>query len=214
MGGHEPSPEQVCNAGRCFSRCRRCGAELMEEDGKWKPIPPGYRIVWRDKEGAPAPAPTLAPTAPAPSPSPPPAPEPPSLPPAREIPAEPEGPVRQIMVCDDDPLLADLLTHKLSGRGYRVTVAEDGAEALAKIAADPPDAILLDAMMPMMDGYEVLRRIREDPRLASVPVVMLTARKQEQDIVRALSLGADDFVVKPFIPEELLSRLARLIERR
>jgi DNA-binding response OmpR family regulator len=108
-------------------------------------------------------------------------------------------------------LLADLLEHKLSSRGYRVTIARDGREALAMLAQNRPDAVLLDGMMPMVDGYEVLRQIRADAALKDVPVIMLTARKQESDIVGALGLGADDFIVKPFIPEELLSRLARLL---
>ena len=76
-----------------------------------------------------------------------------------------------------------------------------------------PSAIVLDAMMPVMDGYEVLRRIRETPELQSIPVIMLTARKQERDVIGALELGASDFIAKPFIPEELIARLTRLIER-
>jgi DNA-binding response OmpR family regulator len=107
--------------------------------------------------------------------------------------------------------MADLLSHRLAGRGYRVSVAGDGRAALDRVAEERPDAILLDAMMPMVDGYEVLRRLRADPATAAIPVIMLTARKQEGDIVGALELGANDFVVKPFIPEELMSRLARLM---
>jgi CheY-like chemotaxis protein len=116
-----------------------------------------------------------------------------------------------VLVCDDDALVADLLTHRLAGRGYRVSVAADGREALERVAETRPDAILLDAMMPIMDGYEVLRRLRADQATAAIPIIMLTARKQEGDIVSALELGANDFVVKPFIPEELMSRLARLL---
>lgn len=90
-------------------------------------------------------------------------------------------------------------------------MARDGGEALAAAAEERPDAIVLDAMMPVLDGYEVLRRIREDEALSGTPVLMLTARKQERDIVGALELGANDFMVKPFIPEELAARLARLL---
>jgi DNA-binding response OmpR family regulator len=93
-------------------------------------------------------------------------------------------------------------------------VARDGSEAIEKILQVRPDAVVLDAMMPSVDGYQVLRRLREDPKLRSIPVIMLTARKQEEDIVTALELGAADFVVKPFIPEELIARLARLLEGR
>ena len=119
---------------------------------------------------------------------------------------------KKILVCDDDPLLVDLLQYRLASRGYEVIVAEDGGKALRRLGEGRPDAVLLDAMMPVIDGYEVLRKIREDASLADVPVIMLTARKQEQDIVTALELGANDYLVKPFIPEELVARLARLIE--
>jgi DNA-binding response OmpR family regulator len=92
-----------------------------------------------------------------------------------------------------------------------VSAARDGGEALERLAADKPDAVVLDAMMPVVEGFEVLRRIREQPATANLPVIMLSARKQERDIVGALELGASDFVVKPFIPEELIARLARLL---
>ena len=119
---------------------------------------------------------------------------------------------KKILVCDDDPLLVDLLEYRLTSRGYQVIVAEDGGKALRRLQEVRPDAILLDAMMPVIDGYEVLRQIREDASTADIPVIMLTARKQEQDIVTALELGANDYLVKPFIPEELVARLARLLE--
>lgn len=118
---------------------------------------------------------------------------------------------KHILICDDDPLLVDLLEYRLSSRGYVVSIARDGAEALARIGESVPDAIVLDAMMPSVDGYEVLRRVRENPAHAGIPVVMLTARKQERDIVSALELGASDYMVKPFIPEELVARLARIL---
>ena len=118
---------------------------------------------------------------------------------------------RHILVCDDDELLVDLLTYRLEAKGYEVSAARDGGEALERLGTDKPDAVVLDAMMPVIDGFEVLRRIREQAATADLPVVMLSARKQERDIVGALELGANDFVVKPFIPEELLARLARLL---
>ena len=119
---------------------------------------------------------------------------------------------KTILICDDDPLLVDLLEYRLASRGYAVAVAEDGGKALRRLQEMTPDAILLDAMMPVIDGYEVLRKIRENPETAQIPVIMLTARKQEQDIVMALELGANDYLVKPFIPEELVARLGRLLE--
>ena len=114
-------------------------------------------------------------------------------------------------MCDDDALLLDLVQYRLASRGYEVSVAQDGGEALKRLQESTPDAIVLDAMMPVIDGYELLRRIREAPETANTPVIMLTARKQEQDILSALELGASDYMVKPFIPEELVARLSRLI---
>jgi DNA-binding response OmpR family regulator len=119
---------------------------------------------------------------------------------------------KTILICDDDPLLVDLLEYRLASRGYTIVVAEDGGKALRRLQEMRPDAILLDAMMPVIDGYEVLRKIKENPDTAGIPVIMLTARKQEQDIVMALELGANDYLVKPFIPEELVARLSRLLE--
>lgn len=118
---------------------------------------------------------------------------------------------KTVLVCDDDALLVDLLEYRLSTRGFEVVVARDGAEALVRLGEAVPDLIVLDAMMPVMDGHEVLRRIRETESYASIPVVMLTARKQERDIVGALQLGASDYIVKPFIPEELVARISRLL---
>ncbi len=118
---------------------------------------------------------------------------------------------KQVLVCDDDELLVDLLSHRLASKGYDVIVAHDGGEAMERLASSTPDVIVLDAMMPVLDGHEVLRRVREDPALTQIPVLMLTARKQEGDILGALELGASDYMVKPFIPEELVARLSRLL---
>jgi DNA-binding response OmpR family regulator len=117
-----------------------------------------------------------------------------------------------ILICDDDPLLVELLEFRLGTRGFDTASAADGQQALDQAAALRPDAIVLDAMMPVHDGYEVLRRLREDATLRATPVVMLTARRQERDIVSALELGANEYMVKPFIPEELVARLTRLLE--
>lgn len=124
------------------------------------------------------------------------------------------GEKAKVLICDDDPLLLELMEFRLKAKGYEVIKAADGAEALAKAQQDEPDIIVLDAMMPKVDGLEVLARIKGDPDLSGTPVVMLTARKGEKDIVSALEKGADDYLVKPFIPEELLARLARLIARK
>lgn len=119
----------------------------------------------------------------------------------------------KVLVCDDDDLLLELLHHRLSAKGYSVELARNGREALEIVNDNPPDAIVLDAMMPLVDGYEVLRQVRARAGMAKVPVIFLTARKQEKDIVQALSLGASDYLAKPFIPEELLARLSRLLPK-
>lgn len=117
---------------------------------------------------------------------------------------------RRILIADDDPLLRALLVHRLSAEGYEISVAEDGAEALKAIETQRPDLVVLDALMPVMDGFEVLRRLKTT-RISDAPVIMLTALKREQDVVGALQLGAADYLVKPFIPDELAERVRRLL---
>lgn len=124
------------------------------------------------------------------------------------------GESKTILICDDDPLLLDLLEFRLGARGFTVLVARDGGEALEIVGSHSLHAVVLDAMMPVIDGYEVLRRLRANPATADLPVIMLTARKAEHDIVTGLELGANDYVVKPFIPEELIMRLSRLVGAR
>lgn len=171
---------------------------MVRKGGRWHAVPRGYRIAW-PQAATPAQTP--------PPPPPPSAPVPVQAPP----PPEPLTTAATVLVCDDDPLILDLLEHRLSGRGYRVVLARDGREGLARTAECRPDAIVLDAMMPTVDGYEMLRRLREEEATRRIPVIMLTARRGERDVVGALEIGADDFISKPFIPEELLSRLARLL---
>lgn len=118
---------------------------------------------------------------------------------------------RTILIADDDPLLRALLVHRLSADGYDVLTAEDGAQALAAITEQTPDLIVLDALMPVMDGFELLRRVKAG-RLSHAPVIMLTALRRDQDIVGALQLGAADYLVKPFIPDELSQRVRRHLQ--
>jgi DNA-binding response OmpR family regulator len=120
--------------------------------------------------------------------------------------------IKRILVCDDDEMLVDLLQYRLEARGFAVLVARDGGQALAMAEAELPDAIVLDAMMPVMNGEQVLRSLRASEKGRNIPVLMLTARRQERDIVGALELGANEYVVKPFIPEELVARLTRLVD--
>ena len=121
---------------------------------------------------------------------------------------------KNILVADDDELLVELLSFKLAQRGHEVTVAEDGIEALRAAEQHKPDVIVLDLMMPGMDGFELLRQLKDRRDLRDVPVIVLSGRKQEQDILRALSLGAQDYLGKPFIPNELLLRIENLFVRR
>lgn len=116
-----------------------------------------------------------------------------------------------ILVADDDELLRQLLDHRLTANGYGVIHAEDGQEALQRAEAEKPDLIVLDAMMPVLDGFAVLNALQDDERLRSIPVLMLTALRGEQDIVGALDVGAKDYIVKPFLPDELVSRIARIL---
>ena len=115
-----------------------------------------------------------------------------------------------VLIADDDPLLRAILEHKLAAAGYTVTSVENGREALERTELDRPAIVVLDAMMPVMDGFEALRRIKANPTLHDVEVVMLTALKREADVVSALKLGAADYLAKPFNPDELVARLDRL----
>jgi DNA-binding response OmpR family regulator len=112
--------------------------------------------------------------------------------------------VERILVVDDHPGIHVLLQKGLQRAGYDVTSAMDGPEALAHFIETPPDAVLLDVLMPGMDGYEVCRRLRE---MADVPIIMVSAMRNEDEIVRGLDAGADDYVTKPFSVVELVARL-------
>lgn len=119
-------------------------------------------------------------------------------------------PQSQVLIADDDPLLRAILEHKLAAAGYEVRCVEDGRAALAAAEMTAPNLVVLDAMMPVMDGFEVLRRMKENPALKGVTVVMLTALKRDKDVLEALKLGAADYLAKPFNPDELVARLDRL----
>ncbi len=114
-----------------------------------------------------------------------------------------------ILVADDDDLLQAVVEHKLCAAGYQVALASDGQAVMERIDLLRPDLIVLDAMMPIMDGFEVLRRLKADAQLKTIPVIMLTALKRESDVLTALNLGAADYLPKPFSPDELIARLAR-----
>ena len=118
-----------------------------------------------------------------------------------------------ILVVEDEPPLVEVLRYNLEKEGYLVNVAENGAQALSKVHESPPDLVILDWMLPELSGIEVCRRLREDPDSREVPVIMLTARGEEADRVKGLASGADDYVVKPFSPAELLARVRAVLRR-
>jgi len=123
-------------------------------------------------------------------------------------------PVRpRILVVDDEPEALDLLDFNLKQAGFEVASAADGAEALRKAHASPPALVLLDLMLPEIDGLEVCKLLRKDPATARVPIIMVTAKAAELDRVLGLELGADDYVTKPFSPRELILRVKKLLQR-
>jgi len=115
-----------------------------------------------------------------------------------------------ILIADDEPRMIKFIRLNLELEGYRVIGSSNGLEALNKVRVELPDLVLLDVMMPEMDGFETLERIRE---VSNVPVIMLTVKAEEEDKVRGLELGADDYVTKPFSPRELSSRIKAVLRR-
>lgn len=118
-----------------------------------------------------------------------------------------------VLVVEDEAPLLTLLRYNLEKEGFSVCEAGDGEEALMQIAERKPDLVLLDWMLPMVSGLEICRRIRRTPETRSLPVIILTARGEEHDRVRGLDSGADDYVVKPFSPSELVARLRAVMRR-
>ena len=117
----------------------------------------------------------------------------------------------RILVVDDDSRIRDVLRRQLSYEGYQVELAGDSREAFARVADNPPDLVVLDWMLPGMDGLEICRRLRQ---VDDMPIIMLTAKGTLDDKVDGLDSGADDYLVKPFEPEELLARVRALLRRR
>lgn len=117
----------------------------------------------------------------------------------------------RVLVVDDDPVIRGLLEVNLELEGYEVRLAVDGSDALAQVAAEHPDLVLLDIMMPGIDGWEVAQQLKGDERTAHIPVAFLTARAMGTDVKRGTDLGADAYVTKPFDPEELLELVGRLV---
>ena len=119
----------------------------------------------------------------------------------------------RVLIVEDEAPLVTMLRYNLEKEGFEVSEAGDGEEALAQIAEVKPDAVLLDWMLPLVSGIEVCRQIRRAPHSRTLPVIMLTARGEEGDRVRGLDSGADDYVVKPFSPSELIARMRAVMRR-
>jgi len=123
------------------------------------------------------------------------------------------GPAERVLVVDDESDIVALVAYHLAKAGYRVSTASNGTDALALAKSEPPSLIVLDLMLPGMSGFEILEYLRADEATAHVAVLMLTARRDEPDRIRGLSLGADDYLTKPFSPQELVLRVAAILRR-
>jgi two-component system phosphate regulon response regulator PhoB len=120
----------------------------------------------------------------------------------------------KILLVDDEEDILELLEYNLTKEGYQVSCAADGEQALAKVQETLPDLMVLDLMLPGIDGLEVCRTLKADPATSSIPIVMLTARIEDVDIVTGLELGADDYVTKPFSPRVMIARIRSVLRRR
>ncbi|MFC1568461.1 response regulator transcription factor [Candidatus Margulisiibacteriota bacterium] len=120
----------------------------------------------------------------------------------------------KILVVDDEPDVSSLLTLLLKSKGYDVIVARDGQEALEKARREKPDLILLDIMLPRMDGYKVARMLKFDENFSHIPIVMLTAKIQDKDKKVGMEMGADDYVTKPFDTVNLLSKIQEILAKK
>lgn len=129
------------------------------------------------------------------------------------VPRQPVSEKVQVLVADDDPTIVTMLKATLVKHGMECLVAQNGGVAVTLVKAHHPAAVILDINMPFLDGFEVLHAIKNDPQTRDIPVIMLTSLRQESDVVRSFTLGADDYVTKPFRPMELAARVKRLLQR-
>lgn len=125
----------------------------------------------------------------------------------------PDAAPHRVLVVDDEPDITGLVAYHLARAGYRVSTAATGAEALAAVRTERPDLVVLDLMLPGMSGYDVLTELRRQEATRNVGVLVLTARRDEADRIRGLTLGADDYLPKPFSPQELVLRVAAVLRR-
>ena len=125
-----------------------------------------------------------------------------------------DGRAPLILVADDEPVNLALIKRRLEWEHYRVETAEDGGQAVEAAGRVLPDLIILDVMMPFMDGLQACRLLKEDPATRDIPVILLTARAQESDVQEGFAAGADDYIRKPFSPRELSARVQAVLGRR
>ena len=119
----------------------------------------------------------------------------------------------RILVAEDDPDIASLLAHYLQRAGFEADLVQTGRDVLPRIKKAPPDLLLLDLMLPGVDGLEVCRSVRDDEQTAAIPIIMVTAKGEESDRIVGLELGADDYITKPFSPNEVIARIRALLRR-
>lgn len=121
--------------------------------------------------------------------------------------------MQSILIVEDEVDIANLISFNLERAGYSVDMAHDGNEGLQRILKEQPDLVILDLMLPSMDGYQILKEMQRDTRTHSIPVLMLTAKGQTEDRIKGLESGADDYLTKPFSPKELLLRVQAILKR-
>ena len=132
---------------------------------------------------------------------------------AKQAPDKSAQPGERILVVDDEPDIVALVAYHLAKAGYRVSTAASGGDALEMAREERPALVVLDLMLPGLSGFEVLERLRADDQTRAIAVLMLTARREEPDRIRGLSLGADDYLAKPFSPQELVLRVGAILRR-
>src|SRR3954467_6731976 len=122
-------------------------------------------------------------------------------------------PPTRILVAEDDPDIGSLLEHYLKKAGFLATLVASGRDVMPQVKRDTPDLVVLDLMLPGLDGLQLCRAIRADANTAAIPIIMLTAKAEESDRIIGLELGADDYITKPFSPNEVVARIKALLRR-
>ena len=119
----------------------------------------------------------------------------------------------KVLVIEDEPDILEVIQYNLEREGHKVIACRNGEQGLSRIRTDNPDLVLLDLMLPGMDGVEVCRKVKSDPVTRAIPIIMVTAKSEESDIVLGLGIGADDYIAKPFSPRELIARVKVVLRR-